>query len=138
MATVGETFELFFRLSGPADARVLVELYHPGAEADLTPCVVDTRFAVAVTRPAVQEPTAAGTAEQRLDWLEQLPDDGVRRVFQQLAAHGEVTEAEAAGMLGSQRALRRFSMRFEELAKKVPFSVRIDAVGGVKRYVVEK
>ena len=58
MATVGETFELFFRLSGTADARVLVELYHPGAEADLTPCVVDTRFAVAVTRPAAQEPTA--------------------------------------------------------------------------------
>ncbi|MCY2995954.1 MAG: BREX-6 system phosphatase PglZ [Planctomycetota bacterium] len=138
MATVGESFELFFRLSGTADARVLVELYHPGAEADLAPFAVDTRFAVAVTRPAAQEPTVVGTVEQRLDWLEQLPDDGVRRVFQQLASHGEVTETEAAAMLGGQRALRRFSMRFEELAKKVPFSVRIDAVGGVKRYVVEK
>ena len=58
-------------------------------------------------------------------------------MFQQLAAHGEVTEAEAAAMLGGQRALRRFSMRFEELAEKVPFGVRIDAVAGVKRYVRE-
>jgi hypothetical protein len=50
VATVGEPFELFFRLTGPADARVLVEIHHQGAEADVVPCVVDGRFAV--TGPA--------------------------------------------------------------------------------------
>jgi hypothetical protein len=137
MAMVGESFELFFRLSGTADARVLVELYHPGAEADLTPCVLDTRFAVAVTKQVLQKPTTVTRVEQRQDWLEQLPDEGVRQVFQQLARHGEVTGAEAATMLGGQRALRRFSVRFEEFAAKAPFSVRIDSVAGVKRYVRE-
>jgi hypothetical protein len=136
-AAVGETFEVFFRLSGTADARVLVELYHPGAEADLTPCLVDTRFVVTVTRPAGQELAAFGKVKERLDWLEQLPDEGVQKVFRQLAAHGEVTEAEAAAILGGQRALRRFSVRFEEFAAKAPFGVRIDAVAGVKRYVRE-
>ncbi len=43
VATVGESFELFFRLIGPADSKVLVEIYHQGAEADVVPCVVDGR-----------------------------------------------------------------------------------------------
>ena len=50
VATVGEPFELFFRLTGPADARVLVEIHHQGAEADVVSCVVDGRFAVTAPR----------------------------------------------------------------------------------------
>lgn len=136
MATVGESFELFFRLTGTSDARVLVELYHPGSEADLPPCMLDTRFAVAVMRQSSPVP-AVVTSVDRQDWLEQLPEEGVRQVFQQLALHGEVTEAEAATMLGGQRALRRFSVRFEQFAAMAPFGVRIDSVAGVKRYVRE-
>ncbi len=40
-------------------------------------------------------------------------------------------------MLGGQRAARRFALRFDELAAKAPFDVRIDVVAGVKRYVRE-
>ena len=48
-----------------------------------------------------------------------------------------MTEVEAVAMLGNQRALRRFAIRFEDYAAKAPFSVRIDIVAGVKRYVRE-
>jgi hypothetical protein len=58
-------------------------------------------------------------------------------VFEHLAAHGAVTEVEAAGMLGGPRGARRFAVRFEEYAQKAPFGVRIDVVAGAKRYVRE-
>lgn len=139
VATVGERFELFFRLSGSADARVLVELHHPSAVADVTPCVPDARFAVtasrtqSVTTPAPSTP--AGTSLS--SWLDQLPESGVRQVFEHLAAYGTVTENEAAAMLGGPRGLRRFALQFEAFALKAPFGVRIDVVAGVKRYVRE-
>jgi hypothetical protein len=70
-------------------------------------------------------------------WLEQFPESGVRQVFEHLAAHGTVTENEAAAMLGGPRGLRRFALQFEAYAQKAPFGVRIDVVAGVKRYVRE-
>ena len=137
VATVGQRFELFFRLAGTTESRALVELHHPGAEADVTPCVLDGRFAVNATRAAGQEAPAGSRVAPSHPWLTHLPDEGVRRVFQHLADHGAITETEAAAMLGGQRGLRRFAMRFEEYATKAPFAVRIDVVAGVKRYVRE-
>ena len=61
VATVGEPFELFFRLSGAADARALIEIHHPSAVADVVPCVPDARFAVTATRapaPSAAAPPA--------------------------------------------------------------------------------
>jgi len=137
-AAVDETFELFFRLTGNTDARVLVEMSHPSAVADVSPCVLDARFAVSAGNKAAQPPPAA-TEPQGGDnsWLDSLPEGGVRELFEHLAAHGAVTESEAVGMLGSQRKLRSFAIRFEDYAAKAPFSVRIDVVSGVKRYVRE-
>jgi hypothetical protein len=138
VATVGERFELFFRLSGAVDARVLIEIHHPSAEADVVPCVPDARFAVTATRAPSSPPAPAaivGTSGE--GWLEQLPESGVRQVFEHLAAHGTVTENEAAAMLGGPRGLRRFAIQFETHAQKAPFGVRIDVVAGVKRYVRE-
>ena len=66
-----------------------------------------------------------------------VPEPGVRQVFEHLAAHGTVTENEAAAMLGGARGLRRFALQFEAYAQKAPFDVRIDVVAGVKRYVRE-
>ena len=172
LATVGQPFEVFFRLSGSTDARVLVELHHPGAEADVTPGGPTTRFAVSAGRVAVEKEATQLPPEARLRspvreyqseadnvvdqpvsqtagqgpvqdavqgqrWLEQLPEGGVRQVFAHLAAYGTVTEAEAASMLGDARGVRRFALRFEEYAGKAPFAVRIDVVGGIKRYVRE-
>jgi hypothetical protein len=140
VATVGERFELFFRLSGAVDARVLIEIYHPSAVADVVPCVPDARFAVvtATRAPASLPPArAASVGASSASWLEQLPESGVRQVFEHLAAHGTVTEKEAAAMLGGPRGLRRFAIQFEAYAQKAPFGVRIDVVAGVKRYVRE-
>ncbi|WP_128375283.1 BREX-6 system phosphatase PglZ [Streptomyces cavernae] len=139
VATVGERFELFFRLSGAVDARALIEIHHPSAVADVVPCVPDARFAVTATRGPAAPPStpAAGFGAGHASWLEQLPESGVRQVFEHLAAHGTVTENEAAAMLGGPRGLRRFALQFEAYAQKVPFGVRIDVVAGVKRYVRE-
>ena len=138
LASVGESFELFFRLSGPSEARVQVELFHPGAVAKVTPYVPDARFEVtalwarASTGATPPPPPVIAAADR---WLEQLTEPGVRQVFAHLATHGVVSEDQAAEMLGGPRALRRFAFRFEEWARKAPFSVRIDVVAGVKRYV---
>ena len=136
-ATVGQQFELFFRLAGASDTRALVELYHLGADANVTPCVVNDRFGVTATgRKAATEAVPKSTGSQR-DWLQNLSGAGVRILFEHLAVHGAVTESEACTMLGGQRALRKFAGQFETLAKNAPFSVRIDVIAGVKRYVRE-
>ena len=134
ISRVGQRFELFFRLLGSANARVQVELRHSGAQADVIPATVDRRYPVAPDgRKAREDVARAGVGTRR--WLEQLPEGGVRQVFDHIAAHGKVTEQEAAGMLGSPRALRRFALRFEKYAAAAPFSVHIEVAGGVKRYV---
>jgi hypothetical protein len=138
VATVGETFELFFRLSGPGDSKVQVKLDHQGAEAEVVPCVVDGRFTVTAPRGTQEVAVRAATVDTSMAWLLNFPDEGVRRVFEHLAAHGAVTEGEATVMLGSPRELRRFANRFEQLSAKLPFDVRIDVIGGVKRYVRER
>ena len=139
VAAVGEPFELFFRLSGATDARALIEIHHPSAVADVVPCVPDARFPVTAMRApassAATPPATSPVADTR--WLEQFPDPGIRQVFEHLAAHGAVTENEAAAMLGGPRGLRRFALQFEAHAQKAPFAVRIDVVAGVKRYVRE-
>ena len=138
-ATVGESFELFFRLSGSLDARVRVELHHPGAVVDVLPCALDARFVVAATRGLSSPlPSTAGAEHTGpASWLEQMPEGGVRQLFEHLAVYGTVTENEAALMLGGARGLRRFTLEFEALAQKAPWGVRIDVVAGVKRYVRE-
>ena len=135
-ATVGASFEIFFRLTGPTDARVLVEIFHPSAVASVNPCVPDTRFTVTAQR-STSPPERAHAAPITRDWLDALQDEGVRRVFEHLARHGAITEDEAAAMLGGPRGLRRFANHFETHAAKAPFGVRIDTVNGVKRYVRE-
>ena len=67
VATVGEPFELFFRLSGPADARVLVEIYHQGAEADVVPCVLDGAFRGDARRAVHRTPAASTHRPRRPD-----------------------------------------------------------------------
>jgi hypothetical protein len=135
VAAIGESFELFFRLSGAVDARVLVELHHPSAAAAVAPFVPDARFVV-TGRRAVAAPPPPVATDRRDTWLDAL-DAGVRQVFEHLTAHGTVTESEATVMLGGPRGLRRFAVQFEELARMAPFRVRIDVVAGVKRYVRE-
>jgi hypothetical protein len=153
-ASVGERFELFFRLTGPNSTRVRLELHHPGAVAEVATCVLPDRFSVVGTRPPTKRPPPPETpsGETRLEasvsaarpqkvqlspgWLDDF-EGGVRQVFEHLLAHGTVTEQEAASMLGGPRQFRRFARDFDDLAKKAPFVVRIAEVAGVKRYVRE-
>ncbi len=137
IATIGEKFELFFRLSGTTETRVRVELFHTGAEADVSPCVVEGRFAVTAARITSRPGTQTSAPIEGREWLDELPDAGIRQLFLHLAEHGAVTESEAVNMLGSPRAARRFDLQFDKLAAKAPFNVRIDVVAGVKRYVRE-
>ncbi|MCA9694371.1 MAG: BREX-6 system phosphatase PglZ, partial [Myxococcales bacterium] len=139
VASVGERFELFFRLSGTTDARVLVEVHHPSAAADVAPVVPDARFAVAVTRRPAEDTAAPPEVApaSRASWLEQLPEGGVRRLFEHLAAHGAVSYQQAVVILGSPRRVRRFTNQFEDYAQKAPFGTRIDMVDGLQRYVRE-
>ncbi len=71
-------------------------------------------------------------------WAEALADDGVRRVFLHLDAHGSVTEPEATSFLGSPRAYRRFALELEEHACHAPFRVRVEATSDGKRYVKDR
>jgi hypothetical protein len=137
LATVGERVELFFRLSGAVDARVQVEIHHPGAVADVQPCIPEARFAVDTTRAPLPSSADRPAAVVRLEraWLAEYTDAGVRQLFEHLAVHGVVTEGEASEMLGGPRGLRRFATQFEEQARKAPFAVRIDVIAGVKRFV---
>jgi hypothetical protein len=122
----------------------LVELYHPMASLDLDPCVPDARFAVTALRaptqppppPAPGEPPPAPTATATA-WLQQIPEGGMRQIFEHLSAHGSITEAEATKMMGSARAYRKFANAIDDLKKKAPFDVRTEVLGAIKRHVRE-
>jgi hypothetical protein len=134
MATVGEPFELFFKLSGPHEGRVRVELHHPGAAADVRPTSPEARFPVTAAPRPGRAPAAARAGDP--GWLEAI-DPAVRPLFAHLEAHGSATEDEAVELLGSPRALRRFAVQLDALAARAPFTIRIDQNAGVKRYVRE-
>jgi hypothetical protein len=149
-APVGEAFELFFRLRGSSQEKVRVEVFHPSATDQVAPCIPDARFLVSALSTAPQrpsevatpnpQPAPATTTESAMpQWLEDLSDDGkIRQLFAHLAAHGAITEPEVAAMLGSPRAARRFALQVDALASRAPFSVRVQVVGEVKRYVKEQ
>jgi hypothetical protein len=137
-AKVGVPFQVLFRLAGHRDERVLVELNHPSAAASVESFRPDTRFAVSPRASAVAAPSQPASSAHGADmaWLADIPE-WVRQVFHHLATHGTITEDEASALLGGARNLRRLAVQFETLAQKAPFSVRIDVVAGVKRYVRE-
>jgi hypothetical protein len=133
---VGEVWtEIVFSLEGPRDERVRVETFHPDNVERVAPCTPDAWFNVegtAAARGAPAEPRPG-----RPDWQGAFTDEGVRKVFLHLEKHGAINEAEATRLIGSPRAFRRFSLEFDEHARKVPFKVRIEAGAEGKRYVKE-
>lgn len=139
VARVGVAFELFFRLVGRVDERVLVEVYHPSVTADVSPCVLETRFAVTPSRgstPTLTPPEPARN-EPAPTWLDEIDDPGYRQVFAHLEAHGSITEVQLTNVLGNARKARRFATDIDEQARKAPFDVKISYVDGTKRYVRE-
>ncbi len=146
-ATVGESFDVFFRLNGPEDARVRVELFHPGSADIVKPGTVaerfdvirDVRAPVEVTPDTKSKATKEVTQEKTANdaWLQEFSVEGVRRVFQHLWQHSMIAESELESMLGDARQARKFARQIDEYAQKIPFRVRVETVGGMKRYVRE-
>jgi hypothetical protein len=135
LLAVGEWGEVFFQLTGATDARVQVEVYHPGAIADVSPLVMSTRYPVLSRRAAV---AGEATGSMATNWLAAIADPGARKVLEHIAAHGAITEEQVAVILGSARAARRFAVGFEQHAAQAPFAIRIADVGGIKRYMKEQ
>lgn len=127
--------EVFFSMEGPRDEKVPVEVFHPDAVVRAAPASPDGRFAVAARKGAARSaaPATAGSAA----WEGTIEDEGGRKVFLHLARHGSITEVEATRLLGSPRAFRSFSARFDALRAKVPFEVRVETTPEGKRYVRE-
>lgn len=134
-ARVGRKFRVLFRLTGPREARVQVELFHPSGSQAIEPVIVDRRFDVTEVKPAQPPVSAPVQAQVEQSWLDGIADPKVRRVFAHIEQFGAINEQEVTGMLGSPRAFRRFAANFEELAKIAPFTMTIEVVGATKRYV---
>lgn len=137
LVPVGEDWtEVFLTIEGPQDEQVRLELLHLDAVERVAPGQVEGWFVVEGKTGAGQGHPLVPTAHTA-DWLGSLPDDGTRQVFSHLERHGVVTETEAVQMLGSPRAFRRFSGRFEEFLVCTPLRVRIEVTPEGKRYLKE-
>ena len=127
---------LYFRLSGPSEEQVKVEVFHPTASIDVTPGVPERRFAVQRRAGSVIESTDSTEDQLATEgWTQDLPDAGTRQVFLHIAKYGAVTEEEATRMLGGARKYRRFSALFEDHCLRVPFKAGVEVVGVSKRHV---
>jgi hypothetical protein len=83
-----------------------------------------------------------GPAAKRSDepsWLEGIPDENARKVLARIAQYGMVTEHEATELLGSPRAMRKFSAQLDQWIDQrlVPIRIRVDAGPTGKRYTKE-
>jgi len=138
---VEQPFEVFFKLFGAQDTRVRVRLRHMGSAAEVRPLILEARFAVSTHHeaapPAPRVLKAPRVEPDAKAWLKTLPEGGVRALFEHLALHGTINEAEAIRILGSPRKARSFARKFEGYAAKAPFSIRVDTAGGGKYYVRE-
>ncbi len=126
--------DILFELTGPRDERVRLEIYHPEGVYRVEPVLCEGYFNVSArgksrVAPDADAPPPAG------DWRDDFEDLSVRQVFVHLAEYGAVTEAELNRMLGSPRRVRRFSLSFEDYARRLPFGVRIETTPTGKRYV---
>jgi hypothetical protein len=132
-ATVGQRFELFFRLTAPTTGRAQVAIVSRAVQTQMDPFVFEEWFDVTAERLSrVPVPPVVSSG-----WAEALPEGGVREVFQHLFVHGSITETELSSMLGGPRGARKFANTVQDYEKKVPFRVRAEVVGNVKRYVKE-
>lgn len=134
IATVDQRCEVYFRLTGPRDERVRIQVRQAGGGANVDSCSLVERFEVERTQPATVAPTSP-SFENKDAWLNEMPAGGIRDVFRHISVHGSVNEAEATQMLGGARAFRKFSRELDEHAKLAPFKVRVSVVSGTKCYV---
>ncbi len=138
--------EVFFALEGPTDDLARVEIFHPDSVERVQSAVPDQWYSVLGTTALPPKMTKASTippppeqerAPRSEGWAGAIADEGARKMFLHIEKHGSITEAEAAKLLGSPRAFRKFSLELETHLPKLPFRIRIDTAGDGKRYVRE-
>jgi hypothetical protein len=92
-----------------------------------------------VTQPSPRPapPVAAPTASPSPDWAARVDDEATRRVLMHIDRHGAADHHDLLQMLGSDRLARRFAAMWEQHSANLPFRLRVETVGGLKRYVKE-
>ena len=136
-----------FEVEGPADEKILIEIYHPDAVEQVTPKVVEGFFEAArsrnvprpraskeSTRPPPPAPAVDKPAAGALDWAALVADEGYRKVVTLLAERRSINEAEIAEVLGSPRRVRAFARDYDALVRLLPFDVDLCTVNGLKTY----
>jgi hypothetical protein len=88
-----------------------------------------------VAAPVPPMPSPEGRTSSVPAWAAGIGDADVLRVMLHLGEHGAVDHQDLIALLGSDRAARRFGIRYEAWLTAVPFQVRIDVLPGGKRYV---
>jgi hypothetical protein len=131
----GDWSQVFFALEGPRDESAPVEVHHADNVERVAPASPDHRFAVS-GRPAPPEQRVAPPSADD-GWAESIANEGVRRVFLHVAAHGTISEEQATQLLGGPRAFRRFSLEFDDHVRRLPFRVVVMAGEAGKTYVKE-
>lgn len=137
---VGEAVNVYFHLRADRDRRAQVEIYSPALGEQVEPCRPSKWFEVHGVGKTTKDEDEAAQVLPDLEedtsnkGLEALPE-GPRAVFEYLAKYDAITEADAAQLLGSARALRRFARNLEDHAEKVAFDVVVEQTGSGKRYV---
>lgn len=123
--------EVFFTLEGTAGGRV--QLTADAIDGAAAPETLSDWFDVVATTVSASAPSAATPA----GWDAEIEDEGARRVFRHIEAHGVASEEEVIRILGTPRAARRFTLEFDAWKVKIPFRVRIETGDNGKRYVRE-
>jgi hypothetical protein len=147
LAPNGESTVVEFELEGEADEMLRVEVFHPDAVEDVTPKVVEGFFEVFRNRrlasvpPAASAPPTAPAAQTAAepgpagDWQSLVEDEGFRKVLVFIEQRRSMNEEELGQVLGSPRRVRAFSREFDALTARVPFTIEIRIVSGLKTYV---
>ena len=110
-----------------------IEIYHPecrggrGAVRAGRPLRGDRAAGTQRRRPPA--PTTSSEPSRELA-ASSSPRVGSGRLFEHLAAHGAVTESEAAAMLGGPRGCAASPSSSRTMRQKAPFAVRIDVSAG--------
>jgi hypothetical protein len=137
-----EWTEVFFVLEGPADDRVQVEAFAASPVEEVKNHVFAEFFGVAGSSasPTVaagtkrSEPPAASSSSETVSWRDHIADADFRRVFDHIAEHGSLSEADLIAMITARKA-RAFTREWDGMIGKLPFRVRIEVTGGQKIYL---
>jgi chromosome segregation ATPase len=71
------------------------------------------------------------------EWQTNFQDNPHLEVLRHIEAHGVLTEAEAASLLGNPRLARQFANKLGEYARFLPFAIRVEASPTGNRYLKE-